>query len=159
MNNRIKWDIRFLQLTKQISKWSKDPNTKVGAVIVRPDKSIISTGFNGFPIGCNDNYDLYNNKENKLKQIIHAELNAILLARINLQDCIMYVYPPGVGPSCNQCVIAIIQSGIKRIVHYIKTDSRCKSSWTEPAILGLNLFKEAGVEVTIYKESKTDKDI
>lgn len=34
-----KWDQRFLELAKVVSTWSKDPSTKTGAVIVRPDKT------------------------------------------------------------------------------------------------------------------------
>ena len=45
-----KWKLRFLGLSEYIAQWSKDPSTKVGAVIVRPDKSIVSMGFNGFPL-------------------------------------------------------------------------------------------------------------
>ena len=40
MNNTVEasidlrdWDTRFLDLSEHISKWSKDPSTKVGAVI------------------------------------------------------------------------------------------------------------------------------
>ena len=48
------WDMRFAQLAKLVSLWSKDPSTKVGSVIVRPDKTIASVGFNGFPKGVPD---------------------------------------------------------------------------------------------------------
>jgi deoxycytidylate deaminase len=34
--------------------WSKDPSTKVGAVIVRPDLTVASIGYNGFPRGMSD---------------------------------------------------------------------------------------------------------
>tara|TARA_R110000787_G_scaffold186397_1_gene297914 strand:- start:2897 stop:3064 length:168 start_codon:yes stop_codon:yes gene_type:complete len=43
-----KWDQRFMELAAFIAQWSKDPSTKVGAVIVDPrNKRIVSTGFNG----------------------------------------------------------------------------------------------------------------
>ena len=48
-NMSAKWDIRFLKLATHISDWSKDPSTKVGCVVVGPDREIRSTGFNGFP--------------------------------------------------------------------------------------------------------------
>ena len=43
-----KWDVRFIELAKHISLWSKDPSTKVGCVVVGEDREIRSTGFNGF---------------------------------------------------------------------------------------------------------------
>ena len=49
-----KWKKRFLKLSKEIAEWSKDPSTKVGALIISEDKNIISTGYNGFPRGIED---------------------------------------------------------------------------------------------------------
>ena len=49
-----KWDYRFLELCKLVSSWSKDPSTKVGAVIVDQDKRVVSLGYNGFPKGVSD---------------------------------------------------------------------------------------------------------
>lgn len=152
MHEQEKWDRRFLNLAKFISAWSKDPNKKVGAVIIRPDKSIISTGFNGFPIGCDDNNTKYENQAIKLERIIHAEMNAIFLARTDLTDCTMYVYPAGVGPSCCRCSTGIIQTGIKRIVHYLEEDVKCKSKWTISTLEGILLFQEANIEIVSYKE-------
>ena len=40
----MKWDLRFLELAKHISDWSKDPSTKVGCIIVGEDREIRSTG-------------------------------------------------------------------------------------------------------------------
>lgn len=37
-----------------VAKRSKDPVTQVGACIVSPDKKIVGTGYNGMPIGCDD---------------------------------------------------------------------------------------------------------
>lgn len=152
MDNEAKWDLRFLELAKLVSTWSKDPSTKVGAVITRPDRSIVSVGFNGFPMKCGDNPDTYNNREEKLKRVLHAEVNAILLARTDVTGYTMYVYPPAIGPSCNRCAVAIIQSGISKVIHYKKEDSDFNSRWSEPCLLGLSLFQEAGVKVVKYSE-------
>lgn len=35
-----KWDKRFMELAKQISTWSKDRSTGVGAVIVNDKKKV-----------------------------------------------------------------------------------------------------------------------
>lgn len=46
-----KWDERFIELARLVATWSKDPSTKVGAVIVRPYRTVASVGFNGFARG------------------------------------------------------------------------------------------------------------
>jgi len=108
-----RWHKRFLDMAKLISTWSKDPSTKCGAVIVDPQKRVISMGFNGFPAGTNDDSDLYQNREQKYKRIIHAEKNAILFAKQDLTGCSIYVWPM---LPCTQCAAAIIQSGIKKVI-------------------------------------------
>ena len=58
-----KWDLRFLELARHISDWSKDPSTKVGCVVVGPDREIRSTGFNGFPRGIEDDDNRLQNRK------------------------------------------------------------------------------------------------
>ena len=55
-----KWDANFLTLANTVSMFSKDPSTKVGAVIVDDDKRVISIGYNGFPKGIKDDQRLEN---------------------------------------------------------------------------------------------------
>jgi len=45
------WHDRFFAMADLVGSWSKDPSTKVGAVIIRPDRTIASVGYNGFPRG------------------------------------------------------------------------------------------------------------
>ena len=89
---------RFLSLATHISDWSKDPSTKVGCVVVGPDREIRSTGFNGFPRGIADTDERLSDRDLKYPLICHAEENAIMhAARIGLalKDCIAYVtWPP-----------------------------------------------------------------
>lgn len=87
-----KWDLRFLRLSQCISTFSKDPSTKVGAVIVRPDKTIASMGFNGFPKKLKDDAR-YNDREVKYSLIVHGEINAILFAKESLTGYTLYTYP------------------------------------------------------------------
>jgi dCMP deaminase len=145
-DSRVKWDDRFLEIAAQVSTWSKDPSTKCGAVIVRPDRTIVSTGYNGFPKGCDDSEEFYADRELKLARVVHAELNAILHAREPLQGYTMYTYPPGWGPSCDRCTAHIIQAGITRVVHR-RDESEFARRWKESAERGLQMFEEAGVEV------------
>jgi len=101
-------------MAKLVSTWSKDPSTQVGAVIVRPDKSVASVGFNGFPIGMPDNEKLYNDREEKYSRIIHAEMNALNFSQdASLAGYTLYSYP---FLSCNRCYPQIVQAGITRIV-------------------------------------------
>ena len=80
----MKWDKRFLDLSQLISSWSKDPSTKVGAVVVDDDRRVISLGYNGFPRGVSDDERL-DNRESKYKIVTHAEANALLFASESLK--------------------------------------------------------------------------
>ena len=48
------WDKRFLNIAKEVSAWSKDPDAKVGAVIVSKSRRILSIGYNGLPAAMPD---------------------------------------------------------------------------------------------------------
>lgn len=136
-------DIRFLNLAKEISTWSKDPSTKVGAVVVGDRDQIISQGYNGFPRGFNDSDEIYKNKQLKYKYIIHAEANAIYNALYNgayVEGATIYVH--GL-PVCSECAKAIVQSGITRVVY----DSEPKERWIQSCSDAMDIFKQAGVEV------------
>ena len=136
-------DIRFLNLAKEISTWSKDPSTKVGAVVVGDRDQIISQGYNGFPRGFNDSDEIYSNKQLKYKYIIHAEANAIYNALYNgayVEGATIYVH--GL-PVCSECAKAIVQSGITRVVY----DSEPKERWIQSCSDAMDIFKQAGVEV------------
>jgi dCMP deaminase len=108
-----KWDNRYLELARHISTWSKDPSTQTGAVIVRPDQSIASVGFNGFPQNMPDTPELYANRDEKYSRIIHCEMNAAMFARESLQGYTLYTYP---FISCDRCFVHMAQEGIVRFV-------------------------------------------
>lgn len=109
----LKWDQRFLRLAAHIAQWSKDPSTKVGAVIVSPLRTIVSVGYNGFPRGMQDLPIRYKDREEKLRRTVHAEMNAILNANEQLDGYTLYTYP--LFP-CEACSLHIIQSGIAEVV-------------------------------------------
>lgn len=108
-----KWDRRFLDLARFVSEWSKDPSTQTGAVIVNPNKSIVSIGFNGFPIGMGDVSSRYENREEKYSRIIHCEVNALIFAGKLPTGCSLYTWP---FLSCDRCVVQMLQAGITRFV-------------------------------------------
>tara|TARA_B100000686_G_scaffold353406_1_gene458896 strand:- start:1322 stop:1759 length:438 start_codon:yes stop_codon:yes gene_type:complete len=138
------WDKRFLKLAKHISKWSKDPSTQVGCVVVGPDRELRSTGFNGLPRGIEDNDQRLNNREIKYPLICHAEENAIMhAARIgmSLKDCTAYV----TWPPCTRCARSLIQAGISTIVY--PKDIEIPDRWMEDFNLSLNMLKEANISL------------
>ena len=116
--NYISWDEYFMGVASLASQRSKDPNTQVGACIVDSNNKIMSVGYNGFPMGCNDDefpWDRTGEEYNtKYPYVCHAELNAILNhSGPSLQNCKVYVplFP------CNECAKAIIQSGIREVIY------------------------------------------
>lgn len=137
--NWKKWDKRYIELAKFIANWSKDPSTKVGAVIVDDKGRIVSLGFNGFPQKILDN-DRLNNRDEKYNVIVHAEANAILFANRDLSGCTIYTYP---FQPCSGCSGLIIQSGIKRVVT-IKTDN---DRWKKDFSTAAKMLVEAEVSI------------
>ena len=85
-----KWDLRFLEMARNAASWSKDPSTKVGAIIVDDDKRVISVGYNGFPKGVRDDERL-DDRQEKYKIIVHAERNALLFANTNVKNYHIYL--------------------------------------------------------------------
>ncbi len=122
---------------------SRDPSTKCGAVIVRPDKTHASLGFNGFPRGMNDDPALYANREVKLQRTIHAEMNAILNAQGPVHGFTLYVWP---YIPCSACAIHVIQAGIKRVV--APPLASHPERWRESMSQSLAFFEEARVTFT-----------
>lgn len=108
-----KWDKRFLDLAALVASWSRDPSTKTGAVIVGPDKRVISVGFNGFPQGMPDHEEWYANREEKYSRIVHCEVNALIFAGHVPAESTLYTHP---FLSCDRCVVQMLQAGIRRFV-------------------------------------------
>ena len=136
-----KWDARWLEMAGIVSTWSKDPSTQIGAIAVR-DKRLISTGYNGFPRGIQDLDDRWNNREEKYKYVVHAEMNCIYNANYHnqsLKGSTMYI----VGlPVCHECAKGIIQAGVIRVVAEFK-DAPLK--WAKSTEITEKMFKEADV--------------
>ena len=59
------------------AKRSKDPNTQVGACIVNAKNKIVGAGYNGLPIGCDDDEFPWEKQgdflQTKYPYICHAE--------------------------------------------------------------------------------------
>lgn len=113
----ISWDQYFMGVALLSAMRSKDPSTQVGACIVNEEQRIIGIGYNGFPVGVEDDDFPWENGDNWLESkypyVVHAEPNAILNATVSLKNATLYVtlFP------CNECAKLIIQSGIKELVY------------------------------------------
>ena len=114
----ISWDEYFMGVALLSAKRSKDPSTQVGACIVNNKNKIVGAGYNGLPMGCDDDEFPWEKQgeflDTKYPYICHAELNAILNnIGMDLKDCKIYtaLFP------CNECTKAIIQSGIREVIY------------------------------------------
>ncbi len=139
-----KWDRRFIDLARHIAQWSKDPSTKVGCVVVGPDREIRSTGFNGFPRGIEDTMERLTNRELKYPLVCHAEENAIMhAARIGvaLKGCVAYV----TWPPCTRCARSLVQAGVQEVVYPAEVE--IPERWADDFEMSTTLFREAGVTV------------
>jgi dCMP deaminase len=133
-----KWDKRFFELALHVAEWSRDPKTKVGAVIVNNHKQVVSLGFNGFPRGIFDREDRYEDRETKYMFVAHAERNALDNAFVDTRGCTLYttLYP------CNECAKGIIQKGIKRVVAPIPDFNKPSCNFNITKIM----FEEAAIQ-------------
>lgn len=137
----ISWDEYFMGIALLSAKRSKDPNTQVGACIVNGQNKIVGTGYNGLPIGCNDDEFPWSKQgdflDTKYPYVCHAELNAILNnIGMDLKGCKIYtaLFP------CNECTKAIIQSGIKEVVYLSD-----KYNGSDTSIASKKMLDTAGV--------------
>ena len=140
-----------MKLAKEVSTWSKDPSTKIGSVAVSNKKQILSLGYNGFPSKIKDDDRLFDRPE-KLKLVIHSEMNLILNALkngVSLDNAAIFVYNL---PICSSCAKHVIQSGISEI--YLSFPKDIKEMWIEESTISYNLFKEANINVNLLDWSK-----
>jgi len=138
------WDEYFIKMATFVSAKSKDPSTKVGAVIVGPGNEVRSTGFNGAPIGCKECHV----RPKKYKITEHAERNAVYLAAragVSLNGCTMYKNFS--GPPCTDCTRAVIQSGIRKVVGSTDPFPGKGTFWEEDGKVAEEMLKQAKIEV------------
>lgn len=139
------WERFYLSLARTVRTKSKDPSTKVGAFIARPDNSPVSFGYNGFPRGVADTESRLNDRAQKYPRTVHAELNAILNSRESLVGYTLFVTP--LTP-CPVCAGAIIQSGVSRVVaEYVGN----RLAYDEHLDIAVSMFKEAGVKLIVTR--------
>ncbi len=148
MKDKDKWDRRFLALARGVAAYSHDPSTQTGAVIVDDQGLVMATGYNGFPIGVNDDPKRYADRPLKYELVVHCETNAIVLARRDLRGCTLYTWP---FMSCSRCAGVVIQAGIKRCVAPV-IPARLVERWSQNMALSTMMFAEAGVELCLLED-------
>ena len=125
-----------------IARRSYDPRHQVGAVIVTSDNTqVLSVGYNGYYSGGPNSVESEIPGESGM---LHAEINALLKSDYNNpKKKIMYVT---MSPS-RMCAKAIVNAGIDKIVY--------DEEYRDPS--GLNLLKNAGIDVTRYVLNSKEK--
>jgi dCMP deaminase len=140
-----KWDERFFEVARLVAGWSKDRSTRVGCVIVQ-DRRILSTGYNGFPRGCDDTREDRHERPIKYYWAEHAERNAVYNASragIVLLGSTAYVtmFP------CADCARALVQSGVARVVAPI-ANYDCER-WGASFRVARNILLEGGCRYSV----------
>ena len=152
MVRRLKWHHRFYDLADLVASWSKDPSTKVGAVIIDTDtRAVLSVGYNGFPRGVVDRPEWYEDRAYKYPTVVHAEVNAILSSMADLTGATLYC---NIGIPCPDCAGPIIQAGIKAVVYPPRSGEHKARCMTKDGLdlgeLSEQMFEDADVEMLEY---------
>ena len=147
----MRWVQYFRELAHTVKKKSKDKNTQIGAVIVGTDKEIVSTGYNSFPRGINDEVSERQERPEKYHWFEHGERNAIYNAArigVSTKGTTMYL---SCGIPCSDCARGIINAGIVRILCE-RAGGATGIKWVESAERSWDMFEEAGVKVCFYDD-------
>ena len=140
MSELTKWELRYFELAKHVSQWSKDPTAKVGAVLVGATNKDIAIGYNGFPPGLIDSDDRL--LDRRVKNILtqHAERNVLDNAHFDTKGNLLVI----TRMLCSNCALSAISKGVNRV---ICPEVRKESSWADDAEWSKIILLEAGIEL------------
>ena len=142
--NRPNWTNYFLGLAKVASQRSHDIHTQHGCVITDRENRILGVGYNGFPKGL-DESTLPLTRPEKYSWMLHSERNALANCIIRPNNGIAYV----TGQCCNDCMMAMWQEGISKVVMIDDHGSHVLNKETK------NIFdqfvKMSGIEIEYYE--------
>jgi len=147
--------IKYMRLARyQACLFSKDPSTKVAAILIEPNSGmVVSTGFNGMPRNINEKKPERWERPLKYRYVAHAEVNAICNAArhgISVEGSIAVVtFHP-----CVECCKALIQCGVKGIV--TETPNMQDERWGEDFELSKAMFREAGIEILYVDKNDSE---
>lgn len=142
MDNPITFDSLFIQICELVKWRSKDPNTKVGCILVSPDHRKVRMGWNSMPSKLLETDDRWQRPE-KYRRVIHAEESAILNAREDLTGWTAFLSMP----PCPSCCRLLIHAGIKRIVYLNEHQNNIQFDYN----LSKDMLAEAGIILEQYK--------
>ena len=146
------WDRYFMEMAEHIKTRSKDRSTQVGAIVVGDGHATLSTGYNGFPMGINDDKDERHERPTKYMWTEHAERNSVYLAaRRGTRLAGSTIYVTGGGMPCADCSRAIIQAGIVEFIGMMGKFSGA-GPWEESCRIGESMLLEAGVRLVFLND-------
>lgn len=102
----------YVGIAKKISEASKDPSSKVGALILDRDNQPVSHGYNGFVAECDESLMTWE-RPMKYFMVTHAEMNAVIFAKRDLKGCRLFLTH---GP-CSDCLKYVLQAKIREIYY------------------------------------------
>ena len=124
---------------------SRDPSTKCGAVIIRPNKTVCSEGYNGFPKSMEDRVEWYENRAEKYDRVIHAEMNAIKHANEDIEGYTIFL----TRPPCKHCAKHIASWGISEVVWTDHSERTLSEVHTLDVTRAKRIFDDCGVKMTV----------
>ena len=137
--------IKYYKLAAyQAQLFSKDPNTKVAAIIIAPDSlQILSTGFNGLCRKITETPERWA-RPLKYTWCCHAEMNAVANAartgvKIEGAICVVTMFP------CIECCKILIQSGIATII--TPQPDMNNTRWAADFVLSKSMFDEVHIQI------------
>ena len=152
--DRTPWSDYFMLLAQVTATRSPDPHTQVGACLVDKSNHVLSLGYNGLPkgmIACMEDWSR-EGPESKYLYIVHAELNAVLNARLlaDATGATLYttLYP------CNECSKAIVQTGISRVVYLNFVEASYNTASRKILTLGGVVLQQHTQSASTYVLSK-----
>jgi dCMP deaminase len=149
-----KWTKHFLRIAAEAGSMSKDPSTQVGAVLV-VDRRVVGTGFNGFPGPIRDSRSRLEDRDTKLKLIVHAEMNALLDAGREARGSTLYLHGFQASP-CLNCTKHLIQAGVRAIVAY---GPPLPERWKEETQMAAAILAEADVDLMVDSPESDGYDL
>lgn len=147
IKSEISFDEYFMRMVYLVASKSKDPSSKIGAILVK-NGNVVSSGFNGLPQKVIDFSSRYLNKEIKYQMVAHAECNSIYYAaRHGISTAGASLYTNGLV--CCECSKAVIQAGITRIIYH-EQFAGMNDKWIKSVEFSKIMLDEAGVKIDIF---------
>jgi len=141
---RPSWDEYFMEITRQVAERATCIRREVGAIVVK-DRRILTTGYNGVPVGIRhcvpgncirEQMKIRSGERHELCRGVHAEQNAIIqgaLHGVSVRGGVMYC----TNLPCAICAKMIINAGIVEVVYGgVYSDAMSE-----------DLFRESGIKL------------